>query len=308
MCAYSQNVLWASDGLIPFPGRLLSWPSSFDHLPKRSSLTHQCIHIATNFEFVHPPGKLKDFLDEKVRQYNRPAFIKDDPIQIPHLFSKKQDIEIAGFFASIFAWGNRTTIIGKSLELMRHMDMAPHDFVLHHTPADLKRLEAFRHRTFKADDLFYFIHFFRTHYSRHSSLETAFSRWMNAGDETVENALNGFRQYFFAEEHLKRTEKHISAPQQKGSCKRLNMYLRWMIRKDRKGVDFGIWKNIKPSQLVCPLDVHVARVAKRFNLLQRKQTDWQAALELTGYLRAMDPADPVKYDFALFALGVVEKF
>jgi uncharacterized protein (TIGR02757 family) len=248
------------------------------------------------------------FLNEKVEAYNQPSFIAADPVCIPHLFRKRQDIEIAGFFAAIFAWGNRTTIIQKSRELMERMDMAPYDFVMHHQPSDLRRLEGFRHRTFNVDDLFYFIHFFHTHYSRHKSLEDAFAKWMQPGDVSIENALIGFRRYFFTEEHLKRTEKHISSPEFKSSCKRLNMYLRWMVRQDNNGVDFGIWKKIRPAQLICPLDVHVARVAKRFNLLQRKPTDWQAALELTDYLRKLDPTDPVKYDFALFGLGVIEKY
>jgi uncharacterized protein (TIGR02757 family) len=248
------------------------------------------------------------FLNDKVKEYNQPAFIAADPVCIPHLFSKQQDIEIAGFFAAIFAWGNRTTIIQKSKELMQLMDMAPHDFVLHASDGDLRKLESFKHRTFKADDLFYFIHFFKEHYSKYQSLETAFSEGVQAKDKTIENGLIYFRNYFFAAEHLKRTEKHISSPQFNSSCKRLNMYLRCMVRKDKCGVDFGLWKKIKPGQLICPLDVHVARVARRFNLLQRNATDWQAALELTSYLRTLDASDPVKYDFALFGLGVIEKY
>jgi len=257
---------------------------------------------------VPSPNNIIAFLNEKVDAYNQPSFIAADPVCIPHLFRKKQDIEIAGFFAAIFAWGNRTTIIQKSRELMERMDMAPYDFVMNHQSSDLRKLEGFKHRTFNADDLFYFLHFFHAHYNRHKSLEDAFAKWMQPGDVTTENALIGFRRYFFTEEHLKRTEKHISSPEFKSSCKRLNMYLRWMVRQDNKGVDFGLWKKIRPAQLICPLDVHVARVAKRFNLLQRKPTDWRAALELTDYLRKLDPADPVKYDFALFGLGVIEKY
>ncbi len=248
---------------------------------------------------------LQAFLNSKVDLYNQPSFIKDDPICIPHSFTKKQDIEIAGFFAATFAWGNRTTIINKSKELMQLMDNAPHDFCLHHNSKDLKRLTTFKHRTFTADDLYYFVEFLHQHYTKNNSLETAFFPRKRM---TVEDGLIYFKDYFFSSEHLKRTRKHISSPQQKSSCKRLNMFLRWMVRKDDKGVDFGIWKNISPSQLICPLDLHVVRVAKRLNLLQRKQTDWQAALELTGYLRTLDKDDPVKYDFALFGLGVMEKF
>lgn len=242
-------------------------------------------------------------------QYNRPSFIKDDPICIPHLFTKKQDIEIAGLFAAIFAWGNRTIIINKSKELMQRMHNAPHDFILHHTDNDLKQLIGFKHRTFNDTDLLYFVHFLQHHYSKYTSLESAFTRGMQATDETIEHGLNGFFQYFFSlEDAPRRTQKHIASPAKNSTCKRLNMYLRWMVRADNKGVDFGIWKKLKPHQLVCPIDVHVARVAYRFNLLTRKQVDWQAGVELTSYLRKLDSKDPAKYDFALFGLGVVEKF
>ncbi|MBC7826485.1 MAG: TIGR02757 family protein [Chitinophagaceae bacterium] len=252
---------------------------------------------------------LKAFLDKKVDEYNQPFFIQNDPVCIPHLFSKRQDIEIAGLFAAVFAWGNRTTIIKKSKELMQLLDMAPYEFCVQHTDSDLKRLINFKHRTFKDTDLLYFIEFFRFHYSGHNSLETGFSKWMNADDSSIENALMGFREYFFSLEHIPaRTKKHISSPLKNSTCKRLNMFLRWMVRRDTNGVDFGIWQKISPSQLICPIDLHVARVAKRFNLLQRKPIDWLAAVELTEYLRSLDKEDPVKYDFALFGLGVMEKF
>ena len=251
------------------------------------------------------PVRLKQFLDSKVKEYNQPAFIKDDPISIPHLFTEKQDIEIAGFFAAIFSWGNRTTIIAKSKELMQRMDSAPFDFIKSHEEKDLKKLKAFKHRTFHEDDLYYFVEFFRQHYLRYNSLETAFFPTRNYN---VEDGLTNFKNYFFSFEHLKRTEKHISSPLQKSTCKRLNMYLRWMVRNDKKGVDFGLWKNISASQLICPIDVHVARVAKKLGLLKRKQVDWLAATELTETLRKLDKHDPVKYDFALFNLGVIEKF
>lgn len=248
---------------------------------------------------------LKIFLDKKVDEYNQPSFIKKDPVSIPHQFTKKQDIEISGFFAAVFSWGNRTTIINKSKELLQRMDKDPYHFILHCTTADLKKLDGFRHRTFNDDDLFYFVNFFKHHYRKCPSLETAFFPEKNF---TAEQGLNYFRKYIFSSEHLKRTEKHIASPMQKSSCKRLNMYLRWMVRKDDKGVDFGIWKNISPAQLICPLDVHVARVARKLNLLQRKQNDWQAAIELTDALRKLDKQDPVKYDFALFNLGIIERF
>jgi uncharacterized protein (TIGR02757 family) len=253
--------------------------------------------------------KLVDFLNEKVKKYNQPYFIAADPICIPHRFTKKQDIEIAGFFAAIFSWGNRTTIINKTSELMALMNNSPYDFCLNHTEHDLKKLLLFKHRTFNATDLLYFIQFLHMHYIRHASLESAFTQSLRKSDATIENALNNFYQYFFSLPDVpQRTLKHIACPDKKSACKRINMYLRWMVRKDRSGVDFGIWKNISPAQLVIPLDVHVARVARHFKLLTRRQTDWQAALELTQQMKGLNSKDPVRYDFALFALGVLEKF
>ncbi len=254
---------------------------------------------------VSQSNNLKKFLDRKVEEYNQPAFVQNDPISIPHLFTKKQDIEIAGFFAAVFAWGNRTTIINKSQELMQWMNMSPHQFCLNADLDELKRLLAFKHRTFNATDLLYFVEFLKFHYQQNDSLEIAFTKWGN----NIEQMLRGFHHYFFSLKDVpQRTKKHIATPEKKSNCKRLNMFLRWMVRNDDKGVDFGIWKKINPAQLVCPIDVHVARVAKRFNLLQRKQIDWLAAIELTDYLRKLDSLDPVKYDFALFGLGAIEKF
>lgn len=254
---------------------------------------------------------LKSFLDKKVIQFNNPSFIKDDPVCIPHLFSKKQDIEIAGFFAATFAWGIRKTIINKCKLLMQLMDHAPYDFCVNHTDNDLKKLVGFCHRTFNDTDLLYFVSFLNCHYSKHKSLESAFfnKETMKQSDHVVEVSLNYFYQYFFSLEDVpQRTKKHIASPHRNSSCKRLNMYLRWMVRNDSEGVDFGIWKKISPSQLICPVDVHVARVSKHFNLLKRKQVDWQAAVELTNELRKFDASDPVKYDFALFGLGVLDKY
>ncbi len=249
--------------------------------------------------------KLRQLLDAKVKEYNQASFIAADPVSVPHRFSKKQDIEIAGFFAAIFAWGNRATIINKSNELMALMDQAPYAFCTGHTGRDLEKLLHFKHRTFNATDLLYFIEFFRLHYSRHKSLETAFTRH----GASMEERLAGFHQYFFSLEDVPpRTIKHIASPERGSTCKRLNMYLRWMVRRDDRGVDFGIWKKIAPADLVCPVDLHVARVARRLGIIKRKQTDWQTALELTGYLRTLDPQDPVKYDFALFSLGITEKY
>lgn len=254
---------------------------------------------------------LKNFLDDKVAQYNHPNFIANDPICIPHQYTKKQDIEIAAFFAAILAWGQRKTIINKCNELFLRMDNQPYEFMLNHSDDDLKRLLGFKHRTFNDTDLLYFVSFFKYHYSKSEGLETAFLQGQNdkTANFNIETALNNFRHYFFSlPDFPRRTIKHISSPKQKSTCKRLNMFLRWMVRKDNCGVDFGIWNNIPASQLICPCDVHVDRVARRLNLIERKQTDWQTAIELTQKLKEFDPNDPVKYDFALFGLGVDEKF
>lgn len=280
---------------------------------------------------------LQSFLDQKVIQYNQPGFITNDPISIPHLFSKKQDIEIMGFWSAMLAWGQRITIINKCKELISLMDGAPYDFILHHQETDLKRMLNFKHRTFNATDTLYFIHFFRYHYSNFDSLEDAFlpfkkdetiredfkeTRYQSVQrtksdvcfssmllEENIEGNLNYFRSYFFSlPDFPQRTIKHVSSPLQKSTCKRLNMFLRWMVRKDNCGVDFGIWDRIKPHQLICPCDLHVDRVARKLGLISRKQTDWQTALELTEQLKKFDAQDPVKYDFALFGLGIEEQF
>ena len=252
---------------------------------------------------------LKAFLDEKVAHYNTPDFITLDPISIPHRFSKKQDIEIAGFFAAILAWGQRKTIINKCIQLLEMMDNAPHDFMLHHSEHDLLPFLKFKHRTFNDIDTLYFIHFLAAYYQKHDSLETAFTRGYNNNKDIMYNLLVNFREYFFSDPIApSRTTKHIATPARKAACKRINMFLRWMVRKDDKGVDFGIWYTIKPSQLICPCDVHVDRVGRKLGLIDRKQTDWLTAMELTENLRELDPIDPVKYDFALFGLGVEEKF
>jgi len=292
---------------------------------------------------------LKAFLDGKVDQYNRPEFIKNDPVSIPHLFTKKQDIEIMGLWAAVLAWGQRVTIISKCRELIALMDCAPYDFITNHQETDLKKLLRFKHRTFNDVDTLYFIAFFRHHYTNHNSLESAFiplfatsvsekeedtkqeinksegvilrlskderkgsitgRQNQDQSSEPIEKYLNHFREYFFSlPDYPHRTKKHISSPSQGSTCKRLNMFLRWMVRKDDCGVDFGIWNGIEPSELICPCDLHVDRVARKLGLITRKQTDWQTAVELTQRLREFDPADPVKYDFALFGLGIDEKF
>jgi uncharacterized protein (TIGR02757 family) len=253
-------------------------------------------------------AQIKDLLELKVKEYNQPGFIENDPIQIPHSFSKLQDIEIMGFWAAMLAWGQRITIINKCKELVALMDGAPYDFMLNHQESDLKKMLHFKHRTFNTTDLLYFIAFFKDYYSKNESLETAFAQFLKPTDKNVEKALIGFHDIFFSlDDAPARTHKHIATPLRKSACKRLNMFLRWMVRKDEAGVDFGLWQQIKPAQLICPLDVHVERVAKKLHLLRRKQTDWQAATELNKVLQKFDPADPVKYDFALFGLGL-EKF
>ncbi len=252
---------------------------------------------------------LKDFLDEKVAKYNQPDFIANDPISIPHRFSKKQDIEISGFFAAILAWGQRKTIINKCLELFRLMDDAPHDFLLNYHESDLPRFERFKHRTFNEVDTLYFIHFLSWFYRSHESLEDAFLKGQNGRADAMEAILTQFHQFFFSlPDFPNRTRKHIATPARKAACKRINMYLRWMVRSDQSGVDFGLWKKISPAQLICPCDLHVDRVGRKLGLITRKQTDWLTAVQLTQRLRELDPADPVKYDFALFGLGIEEKF
>lgn len=251
---------------------------------------------------------LKDFLDRCVAAFNQENFIENDPIQIPHRFSKLQDIEIMGFWVAMLAWGQRKTIINKSNELIELMDGAPHDFMLNHEEQDRKRFLNFKHRTFQATDTLYFLEFFQQYYQQNESLETAFSTALSDTDETIEAALIHFHDTFFSLPNApQRTRKHVATPVRKSTCKRLNMFLRWMVRKDERGVDLGCWDNIKPSQLLMPLDVHVDRVARRLGLIQRKQTDWRTVTELTANLRAFAPSDPVQYDFALFGLGVNQK-
>ncbi|MFY0601529.1 MAG: TIGR02757 family protein [Cyclobacteriaceae bacterium] len=251
---------------------------------------------------------LKSFLDKKVDQYNSPSFISSDPISIPHQYSKKQDVEITGFVAAVLAWGQRKTIINKCKEFFEFMDNDPHHFILNHQENDLKPFLNFKHRTFNTTDALYFIHFFKYHYSMYDSLEDAF---LQSGKEEgwfAGKALEAHFNYFFSlEEHPIRTYKHIPNPKRKSACKRLNMFLRWMVRKDDRGVDFGIWDRIPAERLICPCDVHVDRVGRRLGLITRKQTDWTTAVELTEELKKLDPKDPVKYDFALFGLGVEEK-
>jgi uncharacterized protein (TIGR02757 family) len=250
-------------------------------------------------------SELKAFLDEKVVQFNQPGFITNDPISIPHLFKKKEDIEIAGFFASMLAWGQRVTIIKKCRELMQLMNDDPHNFILNYRQNDLRKFNDFKHRTFNSIDAVYFLQALRSIYKEYGSMEHAFK--IEKEDEHVEAGLVRFHHRFFSlENHPHRTKKHLATPERNSTCKRLVMFLRWMVRNDKKGVDFGIWKTISPAQLICPCDLHVDRVARKLKLIKRKQTDWQTAVELTNNLKKFDPLDPVKYDFALFGLGIEE--
>lgn len=260
------------------------------------------------------PDQLRDFLNEKAWQYNNKNFIESDPISIPHRFSLKQDIEIAAFFAATLAWGQRKTIINKCNELLNMMDNRPYDFLIHHQPNDLKPFLKFKHRTFNATDALYFIESLSVFYKTHTSLEEAFVQNLDLTQPAaadvflIEQALIQFNKVFFGLPDVpQRTRKHVSTPARKSACKRLNMFLRWMVRQDACGVDFGIWKQISPSQLVCPCDVHVERVARKLKLISRKGMDWQTAIELTTNLRKLNAADPVLYDFALFGVGVMER-
>lgn len=252
--------------------------------------------------------EIKKKLDALEVKYNRAQFIAQDPICIPHQFQKLQDIEIAGLFAALLAWGQRSTIINNTQKLMDLMERDPHHFIINHSPNERKRFEHWVHRTFQFDDLLYFLEFLQFHYRQHESLESAFCSAVAEDDLTIENGLIHFHQYFFSLEHLRRTEKHLQTPLRKSACKRLNLYLRWMVRSDDRGVDFGLWKHIKMSQLLCPLDVHVQRAAIVTGLLKRKQSDWLACLELTSNLRKLSPEDPVKYDYALFGMSLENQY
>lgn len=249
---------------------------------------------------------LKDFLNAKVLQYNHPKFLESDPLQIPHLFSKKQDIEISAFLTATIAWGNRKSIITNAKRLMELMDHSPFDFVMNHQQDDLERLSGFVHRTFNEIDLVYFIQSLKNIYGHKNGLEGVFAK--HASSNTLQPTISLFKQTFFELPHPARTTKHISDPLKGSAAKRLNMFLRWMVRDNATGVDFGLWNTISPAQLSCPLDVHSGNVARKLKLLHRKQNDAKALAELDQNLRKLDPKDPVKYDFALFGLGVFEKF
>ncbi|MGS0527838.1 TIGR02757 family protein [Zobellia nedashkovskayae] len=250
--------------------------------------------------------ELKLFLDAKVLEYEHPKFLETDPIQIPHKFSRKEDIEISAFLTATIAWGNRKSIINNANKLMALMGNSPYDYVLEYTEDNNEELSAFVHRTFNGKDLGYFIKSLQNIYINHGGLEAVFAK--HAARQDMQTAISGFKKIFFELPHLSRTQKHVSDPLKGSAAKRINMFLRWMVRTDATSVDFGIWKSIEPSQLSCPLDVHSGNVGRKLKLLTRKQNDAKALAELDKNLRKLDPIDPVKYDFALFGLGVFEKF
>ena len=251
-------------------------------------------------------SELKSFLDEKVIQYNTRDFIDSDPVQIPHLFSQKEDIEIAGFLAATIAWGNRKMIIKNAHRMMELMGNTPYDFVLSHQEKDLNELESFVHRTFNGQDFIVFVKGLQHIYKNHNGLEAVFAQ--NQEPFSMQKSIHEFKKLFFNVQHTPRTQKHISDPLNNSAAKRINMFLRWMVRQDNKGVDLGIWKSISAATLSCPLDVHSGNVARKLGLLHRKQNDAKALAELDTQLRILAPNDPVKYDFALFGLGVFEGF
>lgn len=250
--------------------------------------------------------ELKNFLDEKVAQYNNPAFIDLDPVQVPHSYSTKEDIEIAGFLSAVIAWGNRASIVKNAKRMLAYMGDSPYDFILNHNEQHLKQIDGFVHRTFNSADLLTFIEGLKHLYKYKNGLEGTFVKYQT--NDSLQPAIHELKKEFFTVPHLVRTRKHLPDPMTGSAAKRINMYLRWMIRRDDAGVDFGIWKNISPAILSCPLDVHSGTVARKLGLLSRQQNDAKAVYELDLNLRQLDPADPVKYDFALFGLGIFEGF
>jgi uncharacterized protein (TIGR02757 family) len=250
--------------------------------------------------------ELHGFLDEKVLQYNRPDFIENDPVQIPHRYSLKEDIEISGFLVAVISWGNRISIIKSAGQMMELLGNSPYDFIMNHKSKHLKIIDGFVHRTFNSTDLLTFIEALKHLYSDCEGLEGIFTKFQTA--DSLQPAIHKLKNEFFSIPHLERTRKHLPDPFAGSAAKRINMFLRWMIRKDNAGVDFGIWDEISPSLLSCPLDIHTGNVARKLGLLTRKVNDSKAVQELDAHLRRLDPADPVKYDFALFGLGVFENF
>ena len=249
---------------------------------------------------------IKEFLNFKAEEYNNVSFIKDDPIQIPHFFKKKEDIEISGFLTSTISWGNRKSIITSSIKMMKLMDNDPYNFIINHSEKDLKNLLNFVHRTFNGYDFMQFVISLRHIYKNYGGLENIFAQ--NIKNQSMHNSIHEFKKIFFEVPYTERTKKHVSDPFKGSASKRINMFLRWMVREDNKGVDFGIWKSIDQKYLSCPLDVHSGNVARKLGLINRKQNDHKAVIELDSILRVFDKNDPVKYDFALFGIGVFEKY
>lgn len=249
----------------------------------------------------------KELLDEAYDRFARPAFIADDPVQVPRSFARREDAEVMGFLTATIAWGQRRTIINNAFKLARLMDDRPHDFVLNAGAADLGRLGDFAHRTFNGVDLAYFIRALRHLHRTHGGLEDAFLAGDRIGAD-MGQAIARFKQRFFAIGHPARTRKHVADPSRGSNAKRINMFLRWMVRPGDRGIDLGLWKRIPTSALHVPLDVHTGRVARDLGLLKRKQDDWKSVIELTEHLRQLDPVDPIRYDIALFALGVNDQW
>ena len=252
-------------------------------------------------EIVSPPCDLKALLDLKVGEYNTLSFIENDPVSVPHQFTRKQDIEIAGFLAATLSWGNRKSIVSNAVRLVQMMDNTPYDFIVNAEPIDFKPFMRFVHRTFNGDDSLFFLSSLQNIYRQHQSLEPLFGTMNEHG---AAHAICRFREIFLSTDHMERSEKHIANPQTGSAAKRINMFLRWMVRRDENGVDFGLWESLDQAKLVCPLDVHVGRIARSLGLLNRNQNDWKSAMELTEALKRFDPTDPVRYDYALFGMGI----
>jgi uncharacterized protein (TIGR02757 family) len=249
---------------------------------------------------------VKSLLEEMTRKYNTPDFIKNDPVSVPHRFHRKQDIEIAGFFSALFAWGRRETAINKANQLMNLMDVQPYEFICNANTKDFKRFESFCHRTFQGDDILFLIAALRKLYHRFPSMEDCLASLHS--EDSIGQTISNFRKYLLESDHLKRSAKHLPDPARGSAAKRLNLFLRWMVRKDQCGVDFGIWDFPGAHQLKLPLDVHSGKTARMLGLLSRPQNDWKAVEEVSSALLEFDPHDPVKYDYALFGLGIFEKW
>jgi len=256
----------------------------------------------------HPIEGLKEFLESKYLLYNTQEFIECDPVCIPHLFTGKEDIEISGFLAATISWGQRKTIIHNARQMMEWMDCSPFDFIMGASEVEMERFRNFRHRTFSGEDCIFFLRALRDIYRQFGGLEYLFRMPQAKGEQEIINRIMNFRKAFLLFPHERRSEKHISNPERGSAAKRINMFLRWMVRKDPSGVDFGIWKDISPATLICPLDIHTGRVGRELGILSRRQNDWKAAIELTQSLKLLCPEDPVRYDYALFGLGIYEKF